>query len=64
MSRRAFWPKEGVRRQVPGTIDGEMWDAEVTEKEIRFFKRGSQICNYCIDWAVIFSNADFPTEVK
>jgi hypothetical protein len=71
MSRRAFWPKEGVRRQIPGLVQGEMLDAEITDNGVKFFKRGGQTCEFYSGWDEIFKTSNFagtlkfkPAEVK
>lgn len=35
----AFWA-EGVRRKIPGLIDGDLLEAEVFSEGIRFYRQG------------------------
>jgi hypothetical protein len=67
MSRnKAFWPAEGVRRQVPNLVGGKLMDAEVTNMGIRFFTRNSHVMSHFVTWEQVFmaKTKIFDAEVK
>ena len=57
MKRKAFWPSEGIKRQIPGLVADRCMDAEVTDKGVKFFLRGSGQVRAFIKWEDIFATA-------
>lgn len=51
MSRhRSFWPVSGIKRCIPGCVNGQMLDVEVGAMGLRFTKRNSSECTGAILW--------------